>query len=109
MMAFYDPRKWLTHLGVWTANPLAFGVLGVFTLSWIIFEPETFDWHGATTVVTLVMTLFIQRAAHRDTQALHLKMDELLKADEGARTHLKSVDDKEPEEIEQLRERERDG
>lgn len=106
-MAQHGTRQFLTQLGVWTAHPLAFIVLGVFTASWIVLEPETFDWHGATTVVTLAMALFIQRAAHRDTQALHLKLDELLKANEGARTHLQSVDDEEPEDIERMREQDR--
>jgi low affinity Fe/Cu permease len=49
------------------------------------------------------MTLLIQRAEHRDTQAIHAKLDELLNADHVARNSLKKVDQKEPEEIEQLR------
>ena len=100
-------RKALTQLGVLTAHPAAFLVLAMFTVAWLIVEPETFDWHGATTIATLLMTLFIQRAAHRDTQALHAKLDELLKVDDGARTDLGRIDDKEPEDIERLRENER--
>jgi low affinity Fe/Cu permease len=41
---------------------------------------------------------------HRDTQAIHAKIDELLHADGGARNRLTRVDDKEPEEIEEQRE-----
>jgi low affinity Fe/Cu permease len=46
------------------------------------------------------MTLFIQRAEHRDTQAIHAKLDELLRAEGQARDELTGLDDEEPEEIE---------
>ena len=52
-------------------------------------------------------TLLIQRAEHRDTQAIHAKLDELLSADQRARTAVAHVDDKEPEEIERFRKQER--
>ena len=45
----------------------------------------------------------IQRAEHRDTQALHAKLDELLRADKIARTELVKIDDEEPEVIEERR------
>jgi low affinity Fe/Cu permease len=40
------------------------------------------------------MTLLIQRAEHRDTQGIHLKLDELLRADGAARTEIKNADKK---------------
>ena len=46
------------------------------------------------------MTLVIQRAEHRDTQAIHAKLDEILHALGDARNEIT----KEPEEIEQRRE-----
>jgi low affinity Fe/Cu permease len=46
------------------------------------------------------MTLFIQRAEHCDTQAIHAKLDELLRAEGKARDELTMVDQHEPEEIE---------
>ena len=55
------------------------------------------------------MTLLIQRAEYRDTQAIHAKLDELLSADKGARTAVAHVDDKEPEEIKRFRDRVRVG
>jgi low affinity Fe/Cu permease len=53
------------------------------------------------------MTLFIQRAEHRDTQAIHAKLDELLRVEANARSALTHMDEREPEEIEKHRERER--
>ena len=49
------------------------------------------------------MTLLIQRAEHRDTQALQAKIDELLHANSRADSSLTKIDDKEPEDIERLR------
>ena len=49
------------------------------------------------------MTLLIQRAEHCDTQALQVKIDELLHANAQADSALTRIDEKEPEEIELLR------
>jgi low affinity Fe/Cu permease len=50
-----------------------------------------------------LMTLFIQRSEHRDTQAIHAKLDELLRAQGDAKKGLTTLDDKEPEQIEAFR------
>jgi low affinity Fe/Cu permease len=93
----------LTRLGVYTANPLAFLVLIVYAGLWIVFKPETFEWHAVATLATWGMTLVIQRAEHRDTQAIHAKLDEILHALGDARNEITKMDEKEPEEIEQRR------
>ncbi|MCC7371033.1 MAG: low affinity iron permease family protein [Chloroflexi bacterium] len=38
-----------------------------------------------TTIVTFLMVFLIQNSQNRDTQAIHLKLDELLRAVQGAR------------------------
>jgi low affinity Fe/Cu permease len=53
---------------------------------------------------TWFMTLLIQRAEHRDTQAIHAKLDELLHVQAAARDALTRIDDEEPEDIERHRE-----
>ena len=55
------------------------------------------------------MTLFIQRAEHRDTQAIHAELDELLRVEGRARNELIQLDDEEPEVIAQHRSQERSG
>jgi low affinity Fe/Cu permease len=97
----------LTQIGVMTAHPAAFLIIIVYTLFWVIFEPKSFDWHAVATLATWMMTLFIQRAEHRDTQAIHAKLDELLRVDGDARTELSGIDEEEPEEIEKAREKEK--
>jgi low affinity Fe/Cu permease len=102
-MATLQLREALTKVGTLTSRPAAFLILGGYTVLWIVFERETLDWHGAATLVTWAMTLLIQRAEHRDTQALQAKLDELIKANDKARNEVAEIDDKEPEEIERMR------
>jgi low affinity Fe/Cu permease len=45
------------------------------------------------------MTLFIQRTELRDTQAIHAKLDELIRARDNAHNELTLLDRCEPEEI----------
>ncbi len=96
----------LTKLGTLAARPAAFIVLLVYAALWVVFDPHSLNWHGAATLFTWAMTLFIQRAEHRDTQALQAKIDELLRATGGAEDDLTKVDQKEPEEIERQRDAE---
>jgi low affinity Fe/Cu permease len=96
-------RRWLSFLGVSTAHPWAFGVVALYVAAWLIVSPRSFDWQAMATIATWIMTLFIQRAEHRDTQAIHAKLDELLRVDSDARTDLIAVDRSEPEVIESHR------
>lgn len=107
MTAVDGVRLLLTRLGVLSAHPAAFAVVGVFAILWIVFGRQSFGWSAVATIATLFMTLLIQRAEHRDTQAIHAKLDELLRANENARTELTRVDEQEPEMIERHRKRAR--
>jgi len=103
-MASHPITSLLTTAGTLTARPSAFLVLLAYVIAWAILQPHTLDWHGAATVATWAMTLFIQRAEHRDTQGIHAKLDELLRTHAAARSDLTHIDDEEPEEIEKARE-----
>ena len=96
-------RRTLTQLGVLAGHPLAFLVVFAFVGAWLLVEPETFDWHGVATIAVWIMTLFIQRAEHRDTQSIQAKLDELLHAHSMASNAMTCIDDEEPEEIERQR------
>jgi low affinity Fe/Cu permease len=98
-------RSLLTRVGVSTSHPLAFLVVGVYVAAWIAFDPQSLGWQSAATVATWIMTLFIQRAEHRDTQAIHAKLDELLRVDGQADTELAKLDREEHEEIEKHRDK----
>jgi low affinity Fe/Cu permease len=96
-------RRCLTQLGVFTAHPLAFAFVGLYALLWSQNSPATFDWHAVATLATWFMTVLIQRATHRDTQAMHAKIDELLQPKSTERSAIAAIFDKEPEEIEKHR------
>jgi low affinity Fe/Cu permease len=102
-VAVYGVRYRLTRLGVLAAHPAAFLVVFVFVGLWLIFDRPSFGWAGVATVSTLFMTLLIQRAEHRDTQAIHAKLDELLRVNRDARSELTRLDEQEPELIERHR------
>jgi low affinity Fe/Cu permease len=98
-----DPRSILTVIGTWTSRPTAFLVVAVYAAAMVVIAPHEVNWHSVATLATWLMTLFIQRAEHRDTQAIQAKLDALLRAQTGAPDRLTHVDEKEPEEIEALR------
>ena len=100
-------RKSLTKLGVLTSHATAIIIVVAYGILWWAFAPETLEWHAGATLATWFMTFLIQRATHRDNQALHAKLDELLKADATAKSSIADIDDKEPEEIELHRQREK--
>ena len=45
-----------------------------------------------TTIVTFLMVFLIQNTQNRDSKAVHLKLDELIRAIDSARNHLVNVD-----------------
>jgi low affinity Fe/Cu permease len=96
-------RAFLTSLGQLTATPAAFGVLLAYFCLWLIFDRASLDWHAVATCATLAMTLLIQRAEHRDTQAIQAKLDELLRVHGEAKTELARIDQQQPEDIEEHR------
>lgn len=98
----------LTSIGVATAHPIAFAVVALYVAAWLFFDHRAFDWVSGATIATLFMTLFIQRAEHRDTQAIHAKLDELLRVEGRARSELMKVDQEEPEKIAAQREKDFD-
>jgi low affinity Fe/Cu permease len=102
-------KRLLTLLGTLAANPIAFLIVAVYAVLWAFFEPGGLNWHGLATLATWFMTLLIQRAEHRDTQAIHAKLDELLHAQTNARDAVAQIDKQEPEDIERFREQERKG
>ncbi|MDI4238050.1 low affinity iron permease family protein [Bradyrhizobium sp. 31Argb] len=75
----------------------------MYGIAWIALG-NGLEWHSLATLATWGMTLVIQRAEHRDTEAIHAKLDELLKASRRASNELMDIDDKDAEEVERERE-----
>jgi low affinity Fe/Cu permease len=79
----------------WLGSPVAFWLAGLSIVVWALLGPHyeySDTWqlviNTATTVVTFLMVFLIQNTQNRDAKAVHLKLDELLRAVKGARTGL---------------------
>jgi low affinity Fe/Cu permease len=55
-----------------------------------------------TTIITFLMVFVIQNTQNRDNKAIHLKLDELLKGVEGARTKLVNLEQLSDDDLEKL-------
>jgi low affinity Fe/Cu permease len=56
----------------------------------------------ATTVITFLMVFLIQNTQNRDAKAIHLKLDELIRAVKGARNQLVDLENLSDEELKKL-------
>src|ERR671938_1936048 len=81
--------KWTSHA---TGHPATFASAVIIILAWAVSGPifqfsDTWQLviNTGTTIVTFLMVFLIQNTQNRDAQALHLKLDELLRAQVGAR------------------------
>jgi len=79
-------------------------------LVWAVTGP-LFGWsdtwqlviNTATTVITFLVVFLIQATQTRDTMAIHVKLDELLRAIEGARNSLIDAEDMEKSQLNKVR------
>lgn len=92
-----------------TGRPLAFILAVTVVLLWIVTGPifhysDTWQLviNTFTTVITFLMVFLIQHTQNRDTEALQVKLDELLRVTKGAHVallDLEELSDKELDEI----------
>ena len=77
-------------------------VIAAWSLSGPIFRfSDTWQLviNTSTTIVTFLMVFLIQSTQNRDARAIHLKLDELLRAIAGARNNLMDVEELSDEEL----------
>jgi low affinity Fe/Cu permease len=107
-------RDKFDRLAQWTARhagrPVTFALaLGVI-VAWGISGPA-FGWsdtwqlvvNTGTTIVTFLMVFLIQNTQNRDTEALQLKLDELIRINDKARNRLLRLEDLTEEEMDQVK------
>lgn len=58
-----------------------------------------------TTVITFLMVFLIQNTQNRDSEAVQVKLDELIRAIKGARNSLLDLEELEGEDLDQIRAR----
>jgi len=99
-------RRFSHHVSVWVGSPWAFAAAVTIVLVWAVTGP-TFGFsdtwqlviNTGTTIVTFLMVFLIQNTQNRDAKAIHLKLDELLRGVEGARTDMVDLEDCTDEEL----------
>ena len=92
-------------------SPYAFALAVIGVLLWAALGPlfgfsDTWQLviNTTTTIITFLVVFMIQNTQNRDTKALHLKLDELIRAIEPARNGLIDSEDLSEEELDRLEE-----
>ncbi|MGE4338178.1 MAG: low affinity iron permease family protein [Pigmentiphaga sp.] len=94
----------------WAGSPWIFSIalflVGVWAIAGPIFRFSA-TWqlviNTGTTIVTFLMVFLIQHSQNKDSQAVHLKLDELLRALKGANERLIAAEDMEERQLKELR------
>jgi low affinity Fe/Cu permease len=104
--------RWTSHAA---GSPYAFTGAVAVVVAWGISGPlfgfsDTWQLviNTGTTIVTFLMVFAIQASQNRDSEAIQVKLDELIRSIDGARNSLLDLEELEEGEIERLRRKYRD-
>ena len=106
-------RGWLEEMArvvtQWSGTSQAFAAALAIVVLWALLGPvfrfsDTWQLviNTGTTIVTFLMVFLIQRAQNKDSQAIHLKLNEVVAAMQGASNRLINVEDLTEEEVQLL-------
>jgi low affinity Fe/Cu permease len=90
-------------------SPYAFALAVAAIVAWALAGPYfnySEDWqlviNTGTTIVTFLVVFIVQNTQNRDSKALHLKLDEVIRAVDHARTRLVELENWTDEELKPL-------
>ena len=99
-------RKFALCIARFAGTPVAFTISFSIIVLWAILGPVfgfSDSWqlviNTSTTIVTFLMVFLIQNMQNRDAKAIHLKLDELIRAMKGARNNLMTLETLSEEEL----------
>lgn len=102
-------RKVAGRVSEAVGSPWAFLAAVALIVGWAVSGPlfgfsEVWQLvvNTATTIVTFLMVFLIQNTQNRDSKAIHLKLDELLRAVTDARTGMVDLEDMSDDELARL-------
>jgi low affinity Fe/Cu permease len=109
-------KSWFNRFAKWTAKvsgrPSAFGIAAAVILVWICTGPlfgfgDTWQLviNTGTTIVTFLMVFLIQNTQNLDSEAMQVKLDELIRAVDGAHNALLDLEELEEDELDSIRSR----
>jgi low affinity Fe/Cu permease len=110
------PKSWFQRLANAasraTGRPLTFALAVAVVVAWAVTGPlfhfsDTWQLviNTGTTIVTFLMVFLIQNTQNRDSEAMHVKMDELIRALEGAHNALLDLEELGDKQLDEVRER----
>jgi len=104
--------RFANHAAQATGHPSAFVVAALVVLIWGITGPlfnfsDTWQLviNTGTTIITFLMVFLIQNTQNRDSAAIHLKLDELIRSHKEARNSMLDLEHGDEEILGKLRER----
>jgi low affinity Fe/Cu permease len=93
----------------WSGHPGVFAAACLSIVIWAVSGPifgysDTWQLiiNTSTTVITFLMVFLIQNSQTRDSDAMHLKLDELLRAIDEAETDFIDLEERSEQEIQEL-------
>ncbi len=110
------PDSLFTRFAKWTSraagHPATFAVAALIILVWALTGPifgfsDTWQLviNTSTTIITFLMVFLIQNTQNRDSAAMQLKLDELIRAMHGAHNGLLDLEELSDEELDKIKSR----
>jgi len=93
-----------------TGRPVTFIIATLIIVIWAVSGPlfgfsDTWQLviNTSTTIITFLMVFLIQNTQNRDTEALQIKLDEIIRSIKGARNEMIDLEDMEEKDLNRIR------